>query len=253
MSNQFPHDQIIPFKDSQKQKKEQVREMFNRIAGGYDRINRLLSARTDMKWRRKSIRQLKKYDPRLILDVATGTGDMAILACKLLNAERVEGIDISESMLEIGRKKVEKEGLTSKIQLQRGDSETIKFAENAFDCVIVAFGVRNFENLEKGLGEMFRVLRPGGRLMVLEFSKPRIRAVKSLYNLYMRIMAPQVARWFKQNKEAYQYLNESANAFPDRQLFTEILKRVGFTDTGFQPLSLGICCIYSGQKPLPGY
>jgi len=223
--------------------------MFDRIAGRYDQINRFLSARTDLNWRKKAIRIFKKQDPKQILDVATGTGDMAILASHILNADKITGIDISEGMLELGRKKVEKEGLTAKIELQTGDSETIKFAENTFDAVMVAFGVRNFENLEKGLTEMWRVLKPGGRLMVLEFSKPRHKAVKSLYNLYMGIVAPQVARWFRQNKEAYQYLSESANAFPDRHLFTDILKKVGYTDTGFEPLTLGICCIYSGRKP----
>lgn len=250
MSNSLPHDNIIPFKDSEKGKKEQVAEMFNRIAGKYDVLNRFLSARTDIGWRKKAIRRFKKDNPKHILDVATGTADMAIMACRMLNPEQVTGIDISEGMLDLGRKKVEKEGLSSKIHLHTGDSETIKFAENTFDAVMVAFGVRNFENLEKGLSEMLRVLKPGGQLVVLEFSKPRGRAVKSFYNLYMGLVAPQVARWFRQNKEAYQYLNESANAFPDRQLFTDILKKVGYTATDCTPLSLGICCIYSGRKPL---
>lgn len=248
MSQPLPHDTIIPFKDSAKGKKEQVAEMFDKIAGKYDVLNRFLSARTDIGWRKKAIRRFKKDNPQQILDVATGTADMAIMACRLLNPEQVTGIDISEGMLELGRKKVEKEGLVNKIQLHTGDSETIKFADNTFDAVMVAFGVRNFENLERGLSEMLRVLKPGGQLVVLEFSKPRRRAVKSFYNLYMGLVAPQVARWFRQNKEAYQYLNESANAFPDRQLFTDILKKVGYSDTDCTPLSFGICCIYSGRK-----
>jgi demethylmenaquinone methyltransferase / 2-methoxy-6-polyprenyl-1,4-benzoquinol methylase len=250
MANPLPHDHIIPFKDSEKGKKEQVADMFNRICGNYDKMNRFLSARTDIGWRKKAILKLKKDNPRHILDVATGTADMALLAYKMLKPDKITGIDISEGMLEIGRKKIEKEQLEGKIQLQLGDSETINFAENTFDAVMVAFGVRNFENLENGLAEMLRVLKPGGRLVVLEFSKPRYNAVKNLYNLYMGIVAPEVARWFKQDKEAYQYLNESANAFPDRHLFTDILKKVGYSDTEFKPLSLGICCIYSGQKPL---
>ncbi|HUR64826.1 MAG TPA: bifunctional demethylmenaquinone methyltransferase/2-methoxy-6-polyprenyl-1,4-benzoquinol methylase UbiE [Chitinophagaceae bacterium] len=249
MSNPLPHDHIIPFKDSEKNKKVQVAEMFDRIAPKYDMLNRFLSARTDIGWRKKAIRILKENKPQYILDVATGTADMALLAWKILKPVKIDGIDISESMLELGRKKIEKEGLGDKIQLQAGDCEAINFAENTFDAVMVAFGVRNFENLEKGLAEMWRVLKPGGRLMVLEFSKPRRKAVRSLYNLYMGIVAPQVARWFRQNKEAYQYLSESANAFPDRHLFTDILKKVGYTDAGFQPLTLGICCIYSGRKP----
>ncbi len=250
MSNPLPHDHITPFKESEKTKKEQVADMFDKIAGKYDKMNRFLSARTDIGWRKKAIRILGKDNPRHILDVATGTADMALMAYKMLKPDKITGIDISAGMLELGVKKIEKEGLGDKIQLQLGDSETINFAENTFDAVMVAFGVRNFENLENGLAEMLRVLKPGGRLIVLEFSKPRQKAVKSFYNLYMGIVAPQVARWFKQNKEAYQYLNESANAFPDRHLFTDILKKVGYSDTEFKPLSLGICCIYSGQKPL---
>ncbi|HEY9657935.1 MAG TPA: bifunctional demethylmenaquinone methyltransferase/2-methoxy-6-polyprenyl-1,4-benzoquinol methylase UbiE [Allocoleopsis sp.] len=249
--SEFPHDHIIPFKESGKQKKEQVAEMFDKIAPRYDQMNRFLSARIDLKWRRKAIGLLEMDHPRNILDVATGTADMAIIAAKQLNVDRIDGIDISESMLDIGRKKVEKEGLGEKIRLFKGDSETINFASGSFDAVMVAFGVRNFENLEQGLAEMLRVLRPGGRLVILEFSKPRRWAVKSLYNLYMGLVAPQIARWFRQNKEAYQYLCESANAFPDRHLFTDILKKVGYTETGFQPLTLGICCIYSARKPAP--
>jgi demethylmenaquinone methyltransferase/2-methoxy-6-polyprenyl-1,4-benzoquinol methylase len=250
MSNTQPHDHIVPFKESGKTKKEQVADMFDKIAGKYDAMNRFLSARTDIGWRKKAILKLKKDQLTHILDVATGTADMALLAYKLLKPERITGIDISAGMLELGQKKIDKEQLGDKIHLQQGDSETINFADNTFDAVMVAFGVRNFENLENGLGEMLRVLKPGGRLVVLEFSKPRRKAVKSLYNLYMGILAPQVARWFKQNKEAYQYLNESANAFPDRQLFTDILKKVGYSDTEWKPLSLGICCIYSGRKTI---
>jgi demethylmenaquinone methyltransferase/2-methoxy-6-polyprenyl-1,4-benzoquinol methylase len=249
MSTPLPHDHIRPFKDSEKNKKEQVADMFDRIAGQYDNLNRVLSARIDIRWRKKAIRKLKEYRPQQILDVATGTADMALMAYKILQPAKIEGIDLSANMLDLGRKKIEKEGLGDKIHLQQGDSETINFPDNSFDAVMVAFGVRNFENLEKGLSEMCRVLKPGGRLIVLEFSKPRQKAVKSLYNLYMGIVAPQVARWFRQNKEAYQYLNESANAFPDRQSFTDILKKAGYSDTSYQSLTLGICCIYSGQKP----
>lgn len=249
MSNPLPHDHIIPFKDSQKTKKEQVADMFNSIAGRYDFMNRFLSARTDIGWRKKAIRLLKKDNPKTILDVATGTADMAIMACKMLNPDKITGIDISDQMLEVGRKKIEKEGLATKIELFTGDSETIKFAENTFDAVMAAFGVRNFENLEKGLAEMLRVLNPGGQLVILEFSKPPGKTIRGLYNLYMRIIAPQVARWFRQNKEAYEYLCASSNAFPDRQDLVDILNKIGYSDTRFKSLSLGICCIYSGKKP----
>ncbi len=222
--------------------------MFDRIAGRYDFMNRFLSVGTDISWRRKAIKMFKKDEPKTILDVATGTGDMAIMAMKLLKPEKIVGIDISEGMLEIGRKKVEKEGLGTKIELQGGDGETINFPDNSFDGVMVAFGVRNFEHLEKGLKEILRVLKPGARLIVLEFSKPVIPGVKTLYNLYMGVIAPQMAKWFKQNKQAYQYLNESAKAFPDRHRFETILKQTGYSETKWKPLSLGICCIYSGRK-----
>lgn len=249
MSHSQPHDHIIPFKDSEKSKKEQVEQMFDKIADKYDTLNRVLSARIDIGWRRKAISILKKENPKSILDVATGTADMAIMASKIVNPEKIIGIDISSGMLDIGRKKIEKEGLTNKINLFQGDSTAIKFDDNSFDAVMVAFGVRNFENLEKGLAEMMRVLKPGGKLIILEFSKPKQNTVKFFYNTYMRIVAPKIVRWFKQNKEAYMYLTESAKAFPERQSFIDILKKTGYVDTQFKPLSLGICCIYSGKKP----
>lgn len=249
MTNGLPHDTITPFDDSKKTKKEQIAEMFNNLSSCYDRLNRLLSGGTDISWRKKAIRQLKPDNPRKILDVATGTADMSILACRVLHPESVIGIDISDDMLEVGRKKVEKERLSSQIRLQTGDSETINFADNSFDAVMVAFGVRNFQNLQQGLKEMLRVLRPGGKLVVLEFSRPRRRIFRSLYNLYMGIVAPEIARWFSQDKKAYQYLNQSARLFPERQGFVDILNNVGYSDTSFKPLSGGICCIYIGRKP----
>jgi demethylmenaquinone methyltransferase/2-methoxy-6-polyprenyl-1,4-benzoquinol methylase len=248
MTTGLPHDDITPFNDPGRSKKQQIAEMFDRIASRYDITNRVLSAGIDMKWRRKAIRQLRKDQPRQILDVATGTCDMAIISCKLLRPEKITAIDISEQMLSLGRKKIEKEQLTSVIDLQKGDSETINFVENSFDAVTVAFGVRNFENLENGLKEMFRVLRPGGKLIVLEFSRPRIKIFRSLYNLYMSVVAPEVARWFSQNKKAYQYLNQSARLFPERQDFVDILNSIGYSNTSFKPLSAGICCIYIGEK-----
>jgi demethylmenaquinone methyltransferase/2-methoxy-6-polyprenyl-1,4-benzoquinol methylase len=246
MSNQFPHDEIKPFA-SDKAKKQQVEEMFDSIAGKYDFLNRFFSAGIDMAWRKKTIDMLKKDNPQKILDLATGTADMTILACRHLNPEKVTGLDLSAEMLELGSKKIEKEGLSSKIELLKGDAEAINFPENSFDAVTVAFGARNFENLEKGLKEIYRVLKPGGKLLILEFSKPRT-VIKQLYNLYMGIVAPEVARWFKQNKQAYQYLNRSSNTFPDRREFTDVLSRIGFTDTKYKPLSFGICCIYNGRK-----
>jgi len=248
MADRLPHDNVTPFDDPDRSKKEQVAEMFDRVANRYDVMNRLLSAGIDIKWRKKAILQLKNDKPKQILDVATGTCDMAIICYKLLRPEKITGIDISGEMLKVGRKKIEKEGLTSVIELQTGDSETINFADNSFDAVTVAFGVRNFENLESGLKEMLRVLKPGGKLIVLEFSRPRTKIFRSLYNLYMSIVAPEVARWIARNKKAYQYLNQSANLFPERQNFVEILNRTGYSNTSFKPLSAGICCIYIGEK-----
>lgn len=250
MSEKLPHDYIIPYKDSDKNKKEQVAEMFDRIAPQYDFLNHFLSAGIDTGWRKKAIKRLKTDDPKTILDIATGTADMAILACHILDPDRIEGIDISAQMLERGKKKVDKEGLSSKIHLQIGDSEAINFSSNTFDGGMVAFGVRNFENLEKGLAEIHRVLKPGARLVILEFSKPKYWGMNSLYNLYMKIVAPKMAGWFSKNKEAYDYLCESAKAFPERQNFVNILNSIGFSDTSFKPLSLGICCIYTGRKRL---
>ena len=245
---EFPHDDIRPFGATGK--KQEVSQMFDNIAGRYDFMNRFLSLGTDKGWRRKAISVFKNYRPQIMLDVATGTGDMALRAARLLQPKKIIGIDISEKMLEIGRQKVEAQGLGSIIDLQSGDSETIKFADQTFDAVMVAFGVRNFENLKKGLGEILRVLKPGAPLVVLEFSKPRIPGVKNLYNLYMGVIAPQVAGWFNQDKKAYRYLNHSAKAFPDREKFVSILNETGYSDTSFKPLSLGICCIYIGRRPL---
>ncbi|MEI6946155.1 bifunctional demethylmenaquinone methyltransferase/2-methoxy-6-polyprenyl-1,4-benzoquinol methylase UbiE [Paraflavisolibacter sp. H34] len=245
---QFPHDSIKPFA-GEEGKKQQVSSMFDRIAGRYDFMNRFLSAGIDVSWRIKAIKQLASEHPQHLLDVATGTGDMAIRACRMLRPHKVTGIDISPGMLEIGRKKVAQEGLGEKIELLDGDSETIKFADNTFDAVTVAFGVRNFEHLQQGLGEILRVMRPGAKLVVLEFSKPKAGIIRGLYNFYMGWIAPQLAKLFRQNKQAYQYLNESAKAFPDRQQFVEVLRQVGYSETYFKPLSLGICCIYCGRKP----
>ena len=247
MSNSHPHDDIKPFAASDKAKKQQVEEMFDSIAGKYDFMNRFFSAGIDMAWRKKTIRLLEKDNPKHLLDMATGTADMAIMACRLLQPDKITGIDLSAEMLELGRKKVEKEGFNGKIELLKGDGEAINFPAHSFDAVMVAFGVRNFENLENGLKELLRVLKPGGKLVILEFSKPKT-GFKTLYNWYMGIVAPEVAGWFRQNKKAYQYLNRSSNAFPDRQNFTDILNRVGFSDTECKPLSFGICCIYSGRK-----
>src|SRR5690606_25924490 len=189
-----PHDHIIPFAESDKSKKEQVAEMFDKIAGKYDFMNRFLSARTDVRWRKKAILALQKKQPQLILDIATGTGDMAIRAARMLHPRQVTGIDISVQMLEEGRKKIEKLDLTQQVQLEKGDSENLRFEDNSFDVTMAAFGVRNFENLEKGLSEMHRVLRPGGQLCIIEFSRPRPALINNIYQWYMGLVAPRIAR-----------------------------------------------------------
>jgi demethylmenaquinone methyltransferase/2-methoxy-6-polyprenyl-1,4-benzoquinol methylase len=214
-------------------------------------MNRFLSLGIDKSWRRKAIGVFKKDRPKHLLDVATGTGDMALLAAKLLQPQKITGIDISENMLAIGRQKVATYKGTTQLELLHGDSETINFGSDTFDGVMVAFGVRNFENLEQGLAEIWRVLKPGARLVVLEFSRPEWRIAKAFYDVYMGTVAPQLAGLFRQDKKAYQYLNDSAKAFPDRERFVRILDGTGYSDTSFKPLSLGICCIYTGRKPMP--
>ena len=247
MEKQLPHDSVVPFKDSGLSKKEQVAQMFNDIAGRYDLLNRLLSGGMDIYWRKRALRELKDIKPRTILDVATGTADLAIMAEKHLHPDKITGIDISEGMLELGRKKIAAAGF-SNIELQKGDSEKINFPDNSFDAITVSFGVRNFENLGNGLREMYRVLKPEGKLIVLEFSKPKATAFKGIYKLYMNVVAPGVGKMISKNQAAYQYLNDSVQAFPEGQDFVNILETSGFSKTNLKELSWGICTIYSGIK-----
>jgi len=245
---EYAHDTVVPYKDSELGKKEQVAGMFNDIAFRYDFLNRFLSAGTDITWRKKALKQLEQLQPKTILDVATGTADVAIMASGMLKPEKITGIDISDGMLDIGRKKIQRLGLQNTIELLNGDCETISFNNDSFDAVTVAFGVRNFENLEKGLSEIKRVLKPGGKLVVLEFSKPRSTVVKAIYNLYMKIITPNVGKIFSKNRNAYQYLDESINKFPEGKNFISILDNLGYSNTYTKPLSLGICSIYCGEK-----
>ena len=245
---EFAHDTVVPYKDSDSSKKQQVAAMFDDIAFKYDFLNRFLSAGIDVGWRKKAIQQIASLKPKTILDVATGTADVAIMASGILKPEKITGIDISDGMLEIGRQKVEKAGLKGIIELLNGDSETINFKDNTFDAVTVAFGVRNFQQLEKGLSEILRVLKPGGKLVVLEFSKPKMPGVKSMYNLYMKIICPNIGKLFSKNRNAYKYLDESIQKFPEGKNFTQILDNLGYSNTYCKPLSLGICSIYCGSK-----
>jgi demethylmenaquinone methyltransferase / 2-methoxy-6-polyprenyl-1,4-benzoquinol methylase len=248
MSNPLPHDSIVPFGDPQRSKKEQVADMFNQIANRYDFLNRFLSGGIDVYWRKKAIAELQALQPKKILDVATGTADVALMCMKYLTPEKIIGIDISNGMLALGRDKVAKAMLNNQIELQEGDSETINFPANSFDAVTVAFGVRNFEHLSLGLKEMLRVLKPGGKLVILEFSRPSQTGFKGLYKWYMKLVAPQIGRLVSKNKAAYQYLNDSVQAFPEGQNFLTILQESGYSNTYLKTLSLGICTIYCGVK-----
>ena len=245
---QFDHDKIVPLKDSELSKKQQVADMFDNIAYRYDFLNRFLSLGIDILWRKKAIKQLKNIHPKKILDVATGTADVAIMTARILRPEKIIGIDISDGMLGFGRKKIEKLGLQNTIELLNGDSETINFDDNSFDAVTVAFGVRNFQNLEKGLSEIKRVLRPGGKLSVLEFSRPKAPGIKQLYHVYMNVVAPNMGKLFSKNRNAYKYLDESIKKFPEGKNFINILDDLGYKHTYCKPLSFGICSIYCGEK-----
>lgn len=248
MAEKYLHDRVVPYEDSTLSKKEQVAGMFNSIAGRYDFLNRFLSLGIDIRWRKKALAQLKALHPQLMLDVATGTADVAIMAAKQLQPAKIIGIDIAERMLNYGRKKISAKGLDTVIELQTGDSETINFPDQTFDAVTVSFGVRNFENLEKGLTEIYRVLKPGGRLVVLEFSKPWLPGFRQVYNWYMGMMAPQLVSAFASDKKAYQYLNQSIQAFPEGKQFVAVLDKIGFKNTSCKPLTFGICSIYCGDK-----
>jgi len=238
---------VLPYKEQHTGKKEQVATMFNNISGNYDFLNHFLSLGIDIIWRKKAIRELRSLQPKTILDVATGTGDFAIEALSL-KPEKIIGIDISRGMLDVGRRKMKTKKVDHVIEMLDGDSENLPFEQNKFDAVIVAFGVRNFENLERGLSEMFRVLRPGGKVVILEFSKPTAFPFKQLYHLYFQFVLPKVGRAISKDKAAYSYLPESVQAFPDGKHFLDILSRVGFKDTACKPLTFGISSLYIGTR-----
>ncbi len=238
---------VVPYKEDQSGKKEQIARMFDNISGSYDFLNHFLSLGIDNVWRRKAIRTLRDLKPRMILDVATGTGDFAVQALRL-NPDRVIGVDISEGMLEVGRRKMRNRGLESKIELRRADSENLPFEENKFDAIIVAFGVRNFENLEAGLTEMHRVLRPGGKVVILEFSTPTAFPFRQLYHFYFRAVLPKIGRWVSRDSAAYTYLPESVRAFPDGTKFLNILNHLGFKQTAWTSLTFGISSLYTAVK-----
>lgn len=243
----FGHDTVVPYKDSGLGKKQQVGLMFDDIASRYDFLNRFLSGGRDIHWRKKAIAELKQMAPKRILDVATGTADMALLLNQIISPNEIIGIDISEGMLEIGRKKISNLGKDHNIRLEKGDCEDLHYPDNQFDAITVAFGVRNFEDLEKGLHEMLRVLKPAGKLVVLEFSQPGNSKFRMLCKFYLSRIAPFLVQIFSK-KQAYQYLDKSIQAFPEGERFLRIMKKAGFTHTYLVPLSFGICSIYCGHK-----
>lgn len=222
--------------------------MFDNIAPKYDFLNRLLTVGIDQSWRRNATRKLSSYQQGVLLDMATGTADLAIMLAEKLNPVKVIGLDISNNMLSVGREKISKKGLSEIIDLKWGDSEAIPFPDNHFDGITVAFGVRNFQNLEKGISELSRVLKKGGKLVVLEFSRPRIFGFRHLYDFYFKYVLPRVGKLTSKDPKAYQYLYESVQAFPDYEKFTAILERNGLSECSISPQTLGICCIYEGKK-----
>ncbi|MBX2842953.1 MAG: bifunctional demethylmenaquinone methyltransferase/2-methoxy-6-polyprenyl-1,4-benzoquinol methylase UbiE [Flammeovirgaceae bacterium] len=238
---------VVPYKEEAESKKQQVAKMFDSISGNYDFLNHFLSLGIDILWRKKAIRLLEKEQPKKILDVATGTGDFAIEALAL-NPDQVVGVDISAGMLEVGKKKMKKLGLEDKISLHLGDSEGLNFEDNSFDAVIVAFGVRNFEDLEKGLTDIKRVLRNNGTLVVLEFSKPTSFPLKQFYNFYFKNVLPLIGKIISKDNSAYTYLPESVNEFPYGGKFVGIMESLGFKSVKCAPLTFGISSIYLGKK-----
>jgi len=238
----------LPNKKAETTKKVQVEEMFNDISSKYDLLNHLLSVNIDKLWRRRVINMLKHREPKTILDVATGTADFAIAATKLKNS-KITGIDISQGMLDVAQRKINKLGLGQQVQLLKADSENLPFEGNSFDAAIVGFGVRNFESLGKGIKEIYRVIKPGGIFYVLEFSKPSKTPVKQLYKLYFNSILPKVGGLISKNKDAYSYLPESVNEFPDGENFLAVLAESGFINNRFTEQSFGIATIYAACKP----
>jgi len=228
-------------------KKEQVAQMFNNISGRYDLLNHVLSLNIDKLWRKKAVKLLSPYKPNIILDVATGTGDFAVELMSLKPSE-IKGIDISAGMLEVGKIKMRKRSLDKVIELKLGDAENIKFPDNHFEAVTVAFGVRNFENLKAGLGEIKRVLKPGYALAILEFSKPRTFPMKQLYNVYFKAILPNIGRLVSKDPRAYTYLPESVSAFPEGKTFLSILNELGYKKIREYRLTFGIATIYLAEK-----
>ena len=238
---------ITPYKDSGLGKKEQVASMFDTISGNYDQLNRVISFGIDVKWRRKVLQIVSQCKPKIILDIATGTGDLAILMTETA-AEKIIGLDISAGMLQVGERKIVEKNLTNRIEMVLADSENLPFENHYFDAITVAFGVRNFENLEKGLSEILRVLKPGGVFVILETSVPEKTPYKQGYKFYSRNILPLIGKLFSKDNAAYGYLSESAAAFPYGEVLNNILKKIGFIDVVALPQTFGVATIYSASK-----
>ena len=243
----YPQEKVKPYGNEGK-KAEQVERMFDHIAPSYDRLNHLMSLGVDRMWRRRAIRWLRSFRPGLVLDVATGTGDFAILACRMLPSASLTGVDLSEGMMQVGRRKVEQAGLAARIDFQREDCEALSFPDASFDAVTVAFGVRNFEHLDRGLAEMCRVLRPGGHLVILELSTPTRFPMKQLFALYSRVAMPVMGRTISHDDSAYTYLPESIRAFPQGEVMQESIRHAGFSEVSFRRLTFGLCTLYMATK-----
>ena len=238
---------VTPYDDQERGKKEQVTEMFDTIANEYDGLNRVISFGVDIKWRKRLVKLVKKKQPEKILDIATGTGDLAIALAET-GASEIIGLDISKGMLDVGRKKIIAKNLEKTVQMVQGDGESLPFEKDHFDAITVAFGVRNFEDLDKGLKEIFRVLKPGGILAILETSVPTKTPIKQGYFLYTRHVLPLIGRLFSRDRSAYAYLSESAASFPHGKAFNNILGKIGFIGMENKPQSLGVASIYIASK-----
>ena len=238
---------ITPYKNSNLSKKQQITNMFDNISGEYDNLNRVISFGIDVKWRNNVVQIVKNQKPNNILDIATGTGDLAINLVKT-GADKIVGLDISKGMLDIGRKKIKSKKLSEIIQMVIGDSENLPFGDNSFDAITVAFGVRNFENLEKGLLEIFRVLKPNGILVILETSVPKKIPFKQFYFTYTKLLLPLIGILFSKDKTAYGYLSSSAAKFPCGEAFNNILRKIGFININDVPQTFGVATIYEATK-----